>query len=488
MIDFLKVYNYIVINEGYKEVKSRITPILTSKIPNFDPDLIKMAFSKHQKNKDRLPEEYRNINVYFSKKFDNDIVSRYNDLVNELDKIPDVQITKGEIKRELYNNLKLTENNEYMLFKVPTHEDAVKLVRPGKNVPEGCSWPSMLPVSWCITVDTEQGKYMWENYTLTDDEEVIPYKIDDKGVHFKVSDALSYFYFAFRKHPLLDQEIESLNMQGDPVIYKVNPKDFLAIQVYADGHFETTQSPNDTGQTPHIEGWPNTVPEEWKKYCKFANIPREYFVEYSDLTYDEWFRTFLKFPDILKRRDMLIDVTPYGWLKIVARYPEFADRNTNWGIYDPYDWVFLLMNHPEFVGKANEYKIWNKFVDRHWIEVLKKQPQFAKYLDNIHEEHLSQKEWKHILEEHPFVLKYALRTAPGQAAAVWVDPSNFSKCNKADKFSSLEWARIISAHPEMVSKCPILDQFSDEYWYQLTYKHPQLKNIAKQYGAKQYGW
>jgi len=385
MLDFLKVYNQVVISEGYKDVRNRITPILTSKIPNFDPNLIKMMFMKHQKNKDKIPEEYRNIDVYFSKQFDNDIVNRYNDLVSKLDKIPDIQITKGEAKRSLYESLKLTENDEYILFKVPSHEDAVKLVRPGNNAPEGCDWPAMLPVSWCIAADSKDGQEVWEVYSdkSNDDfESTHVAKFNDKGIYVAFGDK-GNFYFAFRKHPLLDQEIKDKNTQNK--IYKVNPTDFLAILIYQSGKIEITQSPNSPPE-PLLNTWPSVLPSNWRSLCvPPPGEPDIDFIPYDDhyeMYGDRWVHAIIQFPQLAKYCDEYNGWKEFineDWRHILRSFPQFVNKCAEYNVWENfkgYDWAVMLKDQPQFVKYCDKYNGWKRFDDDHWKLLLDKQPQF----------------------------------------------------------------------------------------------------------------
>ena len=393
-LDFLEVYNYVIISEGYKDVRNRITSILTSKIPNFDPDKVRISFSKHQKNKDRLPEEFRNIDTYFSKKFDNDIVSRYNNLENELNKIPNIRITKGEAKKSLYNSLKLAENDEYILFKVPSHEDAVKLVRPGNAVPNGCDWPAMLPVSWCITADSEGGQHMWDIYAECEDykdEDKIPniIKFDNNGVYFAPIYEGSNFCFAFRKHLLND------------------PKDFLAIRMFPDGNFEITQTPNSPPE-PLLKTWPDELPLNWQSFYIPHGDTIPQFAFYNELDNDQWIEALIKYPQLIEYFEEYNDwkkLDGYNWIKLLINQPRFEDKCNEydgWRKFNRADWEYLLSKRPQFEDKCSEYNGWEKLIGYEWALLLSEHPQFAKYCDKYNgwKEFINW-QWARLLEFQP---------------------------------------------------------------------------------------
>lgn len=360
----------VLISEGYKEVQNRITPLLQTQIPNFDPDRIKMAFSKHKNNKNKLPEEFQNIDAYFAKKYDANLKKRYEALIAELDKIPDKSVTKQQSKNNLFEELKIIENDEYILFEVKSHEDAVKLVRPGKNNPYG--WPAMLPVTWCITADSEEGEEMWAEYCY-DYQHVSVKSCTSTNIVYLYG---SNFYFAFRKHPKYDMEMDDK---------KVNPMDFIAIQAYADGHFEYTPAPNDDLGNPngvfgHGKDWPSTVPESWKQYCVCYNRVDDLICDDMDVS---MFISALvsnpQFADLAKKYNIFEKINGNDWFQILHRQPQFINLAKEYNAFEKFDsdnWCWLLRDQPQLVDLAKKYNAFEKFNSDDWHILLWRQPQF----------------------------------------------------------------------------------------------------------------
>jgi len=494
MLDFEKVYNYIIISEGYKEVKNRIIPLL----PSISPKDISDTLNKHRKEKDRIPEEYRNIDAYFSKKFDKDIVNRFNKLRTEINSIP--TITKNEAKKNLYNSLKLTENDEYILFKVPTHEDAVKLVRPGKAVPAGCDWPPEIPVTWCIAADTKESKLTWYNYI--DQNNFKFAKADSKGVYILPNcNESNNFYFAFRKHPINDK-IGSRN-------------NFLAIQAYATGKFAYTYSPN---VYPSIAGWPISVPTTWQTYCKAPDINETKFVNYNDITPVDWKNILSEHPQLAKYCNKWDEIDLDGWVYLLRTQPhliQFFNKRDNLDVYQwyniirdqpqlikycdkidkfgPEEWVGLLEVRPELADKCDK---WDKFLPSYWYELLINQPQFAKYCNTWNK--FDGREWGVLLSHMPQFAPYCdkhggwekinERNEWGNLLAN--QPQFADKCSEFDgwkQFDGWTWVYIISKYPKIFKYCDEYEGWRklDEFdWCKLLKKYPQFANKCTQYN----GW
>lgn len=236
MIGFKSLFLLI---EGYSEVKNRLIS------QGIAPDKVINILDLHKKYKNHFPEDMRNIETYFSKnnitKTGKDVVKLFNDLSNILANASSIILNRNQ----LMEKAKIAENDDYVLFKVNNHDEAVKLTRPGKNNPYG--FPAQIPVTWCVAADSEEGQSAWDAYTGNTDDE---YRIDVDNNQLVYTSPLpdSEFYFAFAKHP-----------NNISPIY-----DYIAIQLYNNGVFKYTTAPNSDQYT----GWPSDLPIDWEKLIK----------------------------------------------------------------------------------------------------------------------------------------------------------------------------------------------------------------------------
>ena len=386
----------VIISEGYSAVRKRITPLLQKLIPGLDRDRVKMTFSKHERVKDNkdLPPEFRNIDAYFANTHEGNVKDKYEALIAELDKIPDKPVTKQQSKNTLFKDRKIADDNEYVLFKVTSHDDAVNLVRPGKNNPY--NWPVMLPVAWCIAADSEEGKKMWNKYIGCSDyggygyDDIHISSTTPEGIECEVG---NNFYFAFRKHPLYDKEIGGK---------KVNPMDFIAIQAYADGHFEYTSAPN--GGFGYSKCWPKTVNAKWQKKCKCVPC----FIPYTELTQNQWVGILYnqpQFKDLAKQYNAFEKFDVCNWCGLLSKRPQFIDLAKQYNAFENFDrhtWSWLLGRYPQFINLAKQYNAFEKFNSGDWMWLLNDHPQLVGLVKQYNAfEKFNSGDWKWLLNDHP---------------------------------------------------------------------------------------
>jgi len=61
------------------------------------------------------------------------------------------------------------------------------------------------------------------------------------------------------------------------------------------------------------------------------------------------------------------------WLDILRKQPQFAEKCDKWDKFDGNDWSKLLQEQPQFAEKCD----WSKLNDENWGDLLCIHPQFA---------------------------------------------------------------------------------------------------------------
>ena len=433
--------NLFLIIEGYSEVKNRLI------LNNVDTeDNIKNVLDFHRQYKKKYPTEMQNIDVYFSsrnqeatkqpsnnealKNLFKDLIEKTAELEKELENTS-LNIPKSEKINILINKLKIAENNDYILLKVNSHEEAKDLTRPGKDNPYG--WPAQLPVTWCVAANSESGNSAYENYT----NNKIP------------------FFFAFKKFPK-----------------EVSEKTYMAIRSFGDGIFRYTPTPNGD----EINEWPNVLPEKWKDIImkNGGTLDKKYWGA------GIWTDFLKQNPDkkeLLEQYNVYEKFYAFDWLYHLKAFPKDKELLEKYNAYDRFDipdWKNYLDLFPEdkkLIKKQYKEKISNLInnaVD--WIEYLKIFPE-DKHLvyDNGEIEYFEPDDWVSWLIAFP------------------EDKDLAKQYHAYENFSGPDWLEYLEAYPkekDLVAKqYNIYKHFSDGIWQHYLDLFPEDKHLLNQYNA-----
>jgi len=118
----------------------------------------------------------------------------------------------------------------------------------------------------------------------------------------------------------------------------------------------------------------NKPDPEWNRFVS-ERSGREKWKGWSDISSTDWSFILVRHPEYAGKCDKWKQFKSNDWALILCHQPQFAEKCDKWEEFEGIEWSLVLCRQPQFADKCD----WSKLKDYEWDDLLKDQPQLAKY-------------------------------------------------------------------------------------------------------------